>query len=125
MTSLEANQNYLFKLDQAFPPTNISFTGTFYEFLPNNYLILQHQMSQKPDRVQLDNNFCTSGVEVNQTLTSNNNCGDWNWNNNTKILSYILSNKINKQPFLDLALNFNAYKCRWAGTINLKSIKNI
>ncbi len=116
MTALEANQEYLLELDQAFAPTNISYTGTFYGIYPGDYLIIKHRLSEKPDRVYFSNSFLI-GNESSFPLNYSNVNGDWFFDNDTSILSYILSNKYPIRPFLDLPIQFSAFKCRYVGCV--------
>jgi hypothetical protein len=113
MADLELNNEYLIELDEVFSPTNISFTGAFYDISPNKFLILKHRLSQKPDRVEFGNSL-SSAAESNSPLNSSSNNGDWYWNNATFIFSYIIKN-ININPATDYAISLNVYKCRYAG----------
>lgn len=112
MTSIEANQTYFLALDESFSPTNMSYSGIFYDILPNQYVIIQHRLAKKPDRVSFANGLL-SGVESNNALTINNNNGDWHWNNSTFIFSYIIHNRAGVRPFLDVSVSFSAIKCRY------------
>ena len=114
MTALEARQEYLMILDQTFPPHNITFTGTYYQFYPGDYLIIKHQMAHKPDYVQFK--LKTFATESFDPLSyENNNSTDWFWDNSTYTLSYILSNKQGIEPFLDIPISFAAINCRYSG----------
>jgi hypothetical protein len=112
MTSIEANQAYFLQLDESFSPTNISYTGSFYDILPNQFVIIKHRLAKKPDRVNFYNSIL-SGVESNNTLTINNNNGDWHWDNSSFIFSYIIHNRAAVKPFLDVGISFSAIKCRY------------
>ena len=114
MAALETNQEYQFDFDEAPYPTNITFTGQFYSIAPGKYVIMKHYMLKKPDQVSLGNkDFPTS--ESLTPLTSSNKMGDWYWDNSTRSLSYMVKNSANRQPFLDVPVNFQAIKCRYAG----------
>jgi hypothetical protein len=112
MVSLEANQVYQIDYEQASYPTNTSYSGTFYGLKPNQYLIIKHQMNKKPDQVTVYSSLSTESTSPLSMDTNNN--GDWNWDNDTRTLSYILHNKIGKLPFFDAVVKFDAKKCRFA-----------
>jgi hypothetical protein len=112
MTSIEANTSYFLQLDESFAPTNMSYTGSFYDILPNQYVIIKHRLAKKPDKVSFSNGML-SGVESNNTLTINNNNGEWHWDNNSFILSYIIHNRAGVMPFLDVGVSFSVIKCRY------------
>ena len=112
MSALEANQEYLVDFDQALYPTNISYSAGFYNFEPGNWIIINHRMSRKPDRVLFGNNVQTeSFVPLTPSLDS----GRWYWHNATQTLSYILSNNKNVEPFIDHQVFFDAHVCRYVG----------
>ncbi|CAF0710276.1 unnamed protein product [Brachionus calyciflorus] len=111
MIALESNQEYTLEFDSVPNPANISYSGTFYALSPNSYLIIKHKMLKKPDRVLFGS---LTSTEAYAELSSANNLGDWYWNNVTGILSYIITNKNGIVPFLDVAVRFEAYKCRYA-----------
>jgi hypothetical protein len=116
MAALEANQEYFFALDESFAPTNISYSASFYEFHPDEYLIIKHRLAKKPDQVTYGSNLFT-GAEVTTPLSKNNSDGDWYWDESTSILSYFLSNNRKQKPYLDLPISFSAIKCRYAGCV--------
>ena len=116
MAALEANQEYFFALDESFSPTNITYTVGFYEFQPDEYLIIKHRLAKKPDRVTYGSNLFT-GAEVLVPLSSNNSDGDWYWDESNYILSYFLSNNRRQKPYLDIPISFSAIKCRYAGCV--------
>jgi hypothetical protein len=113
MAALEANQEYLLELNQVFSPTNISYTGTFYGIPPNEYIIIKHRLSQKPDRVSFSNSLLIGNESTLPLSNSVNRNGDWYFDNETNILSYIISNNYPITPMLDVPVSFNAYKCRY------------
>jgi hypothetical protein len=114
MFSLEANQAYYFEFDQTLNPTNLSYTGVFYGLAPGEYVIVQHRLLKKPDQVYILNS--QQPVEQSfQQLGTNSNNSEWTWDEENRILSYIISNKAGRVPFLDVAVAFNAIKCRYTG----------
>lgn len=115
MMTLEGNQSYTLFFDQAERPTNISYIGAFFDFAPNDWLIIKHPLSHKPDQVTF---FPSKGPEKQSYYPlsfENNNNGDWYWDNDTLTLNYILMNKNNVKPLIDYDVVFSAIKCRYAG----------
>ena len=120
MLALDANQVYTMILDQALYPTNISYDGAYWQLKPGQYIIMQHVMHKKPDRVTYNNRYQANtlvSTEVVMPLTSSSLSGSWHWENSTKTLSYIISNNNNVLPFLDVPISFSAYVCRWVNCI--------
>lgn len=112
MVALEAQNEYNFIIDLASNPVNITYTGTFYGFIPGDYIIIKHKLYMEPDQVQLfgsNANKCYSPLSY-----SSNANGDWYWDNNTSTLSYILMNTATL-PFLDYPVTFSAIKCYYVG----------
>ena len=85
MVALEGNQMYTMVFDQALYPTNVSYDGAFYNVLPGQYLIMQHIMHKKPDRVTLGNSLLNAGESL-IPITSNSAQGNWYWENSTSTL---------------------------------------
>ena len=114
MAALEANQEYQFIFDGVAFPSAISFTGQFYTILPDQYVIISHFMLVKPDQVT----FGTKDFPTSESffpLTSSSKMGEWYFDNATRSLSYMVKNDINRQPFLDVPVRFEAKKCKYAG----------
>ena len=89
MVALEANQTYTMVFDQALYPTNISYDGAFYNVLPGQYLIIQHIMHKKPDRVSYGNALLNA-VESLIPIRPSSSQGSWHWENSTNTLRYLL-----------------------------------
>jgi hypothetical protein len=111
MVALEANQAYEINFEGANYPTNISYTGTFYGLMPNQYIIIKHKMRELPDQVVVYTDFASQSLNP-LSITANAD-GHWYWDNSTRTLSYIIHNKQNRSPFFDAVVNFNAKKCRY------------
>lgn len=72
--------------------TNISYSGSFYEFNFTDYVRISHVFKQEPDF------FTTTGVIKNASETlppPTADHGDWGYANETKTLSYLVSGKNN------------------------------
>ncbi|KAM4026998.1 fibrocystin-L isoform 2-T2 [Anomaloglossus baeobatrachus] len=70
--------------------TNISYTSTFYGFKSEDYVLISHNLTQKPDMFKI--------IDVRNGSTqplswSNNSNGDWYFNNDTTTLTYLVSGK--------------------------------
>ena len=111
MVALEANQSYEINFQGASYPTNISYTGTFYGLMPNEYIIVKHKMREQPDQVSVYSGLASQSL--NPLSISANANGDWYWDNSTRTLSYVIHNKQNRNPFLDAVVSFDAKKCRY------------
>ncbi len=116
MAALEANQVYEISFEQASYPTNVSYIGTFYGLKPNQYLIIKHEMLKKPDQVNVLTGILASESPTPLSISNNDNT-DWYWENSTRTLSYIIHNKEGRLPFLDVAVGFEAKKCRFVNCI--------
>lgn len=112
MAAMEANQDYLVEYDEALYPTNVSYDSVLYNIEPNNYIIIKHRLSHKPDKVYFG---ATLQNESSIPLDSKSNSGDWHWSNDSQILSYVISNMAGQKPFIDYEVNLKAFKCRYAG----------
>lgn len=111
MAALEANQEYLLELDGEPSPVNLSYSGTFFDVYPNDYMIIKHKLRVKPDGVWF--NFFPAN-ESSSPLNSTNVNGNWYWDEKTSIISYIIQNT-NIKPFVDIKVDFNVFKCRYSG----------
>lgn len=72
--------------------TNISYSGSFYEFNTTDYVRMKHVFKQEPDF------FTITGVIKNVSKTPpppNAVNGDWGFVNETKTLTYLVSGKDN------------------------------
>ncbi len=107
--SLEVNQSYLLDYDYAIRPTNLSYSGTFYGFLPGDYIIINHTLTTCPDRVKY---WSSPLTQVFSPLTGDNNIGDWYWNKITNTISYLIVNKLTGMQ--DFVVNLQIYKCFYA-----------
>ena len=77
MLAFEPNQVYTMELNEASSPTNMSFDGIYYNLAPGQYLIMQHILRKKPDRVTFGNQL-TSSESVSK-LSPNSSSGSWSW----------------------------------------------
>lgn len=72
--------------------TNITYSGSFYEFNTTDYIRMSHVFKQEPDF------FTTTGVIKNVSKTPPPHTadhGDWGFVNKTKTLTYLVTGKGN------------------------------
>ena len=115
MAALDANDTYTMLFDQALYPINVSYSGTYYGLKPGQYIIMQHVMKKKPDRVDYGT-YAIASSESFGALTPANPSGSWHWENATNTLSYIISNSATI-PFLDVTVALNIYLCYYVNCI--------
>jgi hypothetical protein len=113
MMHFEANQEYTIYFANMAPPTNMSYNGAYFGFLPGEYVIIKHPLSQKPDQLQISNGQLNDEYFEPLTPERNSN-GDWYWDNTTRTVQYLLINK-NRAPWADIDVKFSAIKCRYVG----------
>ena len=65
MIALEANQEYSFVFNQARYPSTVSYSGVFYGVALNDYVIIKHEMSRRPDKITI------SGYTMNEYKVCN------------------------------------------------------
>ncbi|XP_075681934.1 fibrocystin-L [Rhinoderma darwinii] len=70
--------------------TNISYTSTFYGFKSEDYVMISHNFTQKPDMFNILDVRNRSEEALSWTNNSN---GDWYFNDNTTTLTYLVSGK--------------------------------
>ncbi|XP_078542271.1 fibrocystin-L [Lissotriton helveticus] len=98
--------------------TNISYSSVFYGFKPEDYVIISHNLTQKPDMFNIIDQRNRS--ELPLTYSSNIN-GDWYFDNGTTTLSYLVSGKIRRSRRADpgmvdptmsnVNVNLRVYQC--------------
>ncbi|XP_063307204.1 fibrocystin-L-like [Pelobates fuscus] len=70
--------------------TNISYTSTFYGFKNEDYVLISHNFTQRPDMFYITDK---RNMSQNELSYSNNINGDWYFNENTTTLTYLVSGK--------------------------------
>ncbi|KAK2830693.1 hypothetical protein Q5P01_018624 [Channa striata] len=117
MALVPSRQTYNWYFDKADYLTDISYTATFYGFKPNQYVIINHNFTQRIDRVHVLDYREASSAPLNST--SNN--GDWYFDNSTNNLYYIVSGSMNQRrrrdsvdrSMIDITTYFWAYRCQY------------
>ncbi|CAF3664415.1 unnamed protein product [Rotaria sordida] len=113
MMTLLAKNIYLFQFQNANSSVNLSYSGIAYGLEPGDYLIICHKIDYKPDIVYTISSslvFSQSNTPLNDS-TSNN--GDWYYNTNTSIFSYIVRNPSSNTVSIDVSISLNIIKCRY------------
>ncbi|KAM4688908.1 fibrocystin-L [Discoglossus pictus] len=104
--------------------TNISYTSTFYGFKSDEYVIMSHNLTQRPDMFNIIDKRNGSQQKLSY---SNNINGDWYFDDNTTTLSYLVSGKqkLYKRAIAgrldpsmtNVNVNFNVYQCYYKDCI--------
>ncbi|CAM4636768.1 unnamed protein product [Leuciscus chuanchicus] len=118
MAMLPTGQTYNWYFDGASQITNISYNGMVYGFQPENYIIINHNLTQTPDRFRIIDDRNGSSQLLNPTVNVN---GDWYFNQSSRSLYYMVSgrdrvtsrrrrNSVDRSS-VDRSLNFRVYQC--------------
>nr|XP_009292515.1 fibrocystin-L isoform X2 [Danio rerio] len=118
MAMLPTGQTYNWLFNGASQITSISYYGMVYSFRPENYVIINHNMTQTPDMVHIIDYRSGSPEPLNSTVNVN---GDWYINQSSNSLYYMVSgrdrvssrrkrNSVDRS-LIDRYLVFNVYQC--------------
>ncbi|KAF6037342.1 PKHD1L1 [Bugula neritina] len=93
--------------------TNTSNTGKFYDFQEDDYVIMQQQLYQRPDRFRVAGNDESNSSEAE--LTAANYHGDW-YLDDSLLFSYMVSGRDKVEKRSDdygksRSINFRVYTC--------------
>ncbi|XP_069076732.1 fibrocystin-L-like isoform X2 [Pleurodeles waltl] len=98
--------------------TNISYTSVFYGFKAEDYVIISHNLTQRPDMFNIIDTRNSS--EQPLSYSSNIN-GDWYFDNGTTTLSYLVSGKTQRSrravagmvdsTMSNVHVNLRVYQC--------------
>uniref|UniRef100_A0A667XGZ1 PKHD1 like 1, tandem duplicate 2 n=1 Tax=Myripristis murdjan TaxID=586833 RepID=A0A667XGZ1_9TELE len=116
MALLPSTQTYNWYFKDADQITNITYSAKFYGFKPDQYVIINHNLTQSPDRFRIVD--MRNGSAAPLTYSSNQN-GDWHFDNSSNNLYYLVSGKTNERrrrasvdrSMVDVAVNFQVYRC--------------
>ncbi|KAM4704928.1 fibrocystin-L [Rhinophrynus dorsalis] len=104
--------------------TNISYSSTFYGFKSEEYVIMSHNLTQRPDMFNIIDirNGSTQALSWNSNIN-----GDWFFNDNTTTLYYLVSGKRRLQrraiagtldpDMSNVNVNFIVYNCFYKNCI--------
>ncbi|XP_051729532.1 LOW QUALITY PROTEIN: fibrocystin-L-like [Ctenopharyngodon idella] len=125
MAMLPTGQTYNWYFDGASQITNISYNGMVYGFRPENYIIMNHNLTQSPDRFRIIDDRNGSSQPLNPTANVN---GDWYFNQSSRNLYYMVSgrdlltsrrrrNSVDRST-VDRSLDFRVYQCYYPNCIS-------
>ncbi|KAG9339164.1 hypothetical protein JZ751_024022 [Albula glossodonta] len=116
MALLPSLKTYTWYFDLADHITNISYNAKFYGFKQQDYIIIKHNLTQKPDRFRIVDERNASAHALD--FSSNIN-GDWYFNETSKNVYYMVSGKHSLRrrrasvdpAVMDVVVNFQVYRC--------------
>ncbi|XP_068431576.1 PKHD1 like 1, tandem duplicate 1 [Clinocottus analis] len=116
MAMLPSRQTYRWFFKDVDHVTNITYDAKFYGFASDQFVIINHNFTQKPDRFNIIDE--RNGSTAMLSFGGNNN-GDWYFNNDTNNLYYMISGKTSERrrrssvdrSLRDSAVKFKVYRC--------------
>uniref|UniRef100_A0A8C4EZ61 PKHD1 like 1, tandem duplicate 2 n=1 Tax=Dicentrarchus labrax TaxID=13489 RepID=A0A8C4EZ61_DICLA len=116
MAMLPSGQTYNWYFSDMDHVTNITYAAKFYSFKPDQYVIINHNLTQSPDRFRI---IDERNGSVTPLSFSDNNNGDWYFDQSTNNLYYIISGKTNQRrrrasvdrSMTDSEVNLRVYRC--------------
>ncbi|CAF3091006.1 unnamed protein product [Rotaria socialis] len=113
MMDLLTNRVYSFSFQNANTSVNLSYTGVVYNLVPGDYLIVQHGIEFMPDQVYTISSTSMAYQSSTPLSGATSNNGDWHYDNNTSLFSYIVKNPSSNTVFIDVTLVLNVIKCQY------------
>uniref|UniRef100_A0A8C2XFR8 PKHD1 like 1, tandem duplicate 2 n=1 Tax=Cyclopterus lumpus TaxID=8103 RepID=A0A8C2XFR8_CYCLU len=122
MAMLPSGQTYNWYFQDADHVTNITYAAKFYGFGSDQYVIINHNFTQSPDRFNIIDERNGSATPLS---FSDNNNGDWYFDDSTDNLYYIVSGKTSQRrrrdsvdrSMTDSAVNLRVYRCFYLNCI--------
>ncbi|XP_054620387.1 fibrocystin-L-like isoform X2 [Dunckerocampus dactyliophorus] len=122
MAMLPSGDTYTWYFENADHLTNISYKAKFYGFEADQYVIINHNLTQSPDKFRIIDERDGSSSPLSFSANSN---GDWHFDNSTNNLFYIVSGKTSQRrrrnsvdpSVLDVEVNFKVYRCFYTDCI--------
>ncbi|KAJ8334858.1 hypothetical protein SKAU_G00404970 [Synaphobranchus kaupii] len=116
MALLPSTETYNWYFDRADHLTNISYSATFYGFRQQDYIIVNHNLTQSPDKFRIVDN--RNGSDNPLDFSTNEN-GDWYFNETSKNLYYMVSGQRSQRrrrssvdrAMVDVSVGFQVYLC--------------
>uniref|UniRef100_W5KUJ5 PKHD1 like 1, tandem duplicate 2 n=1 Tax=Astyanax mexicanus TaxID=7994 RepID=W5KUJ5_ASTMX len=120
MALIPSDQTYNWYFRGASQISNISYSALFYGFGPKDYVIVNHNLTQSPDRFYITDNRNGSTAPLDPAVNIN---GDWYFNNATKNLFYMVSGRNSRarrsvdRSLVDISVQFSVYNCFYPNCI--------
>ncbi|XP_062842250.1 fibrocystin-L-like [Trichomycterus rosablanca] len=125
MALVPSDKTYNWYFRNASQISNISYNAVFYGFGPQDYLIVNHNLTQLPDWVNVVDNRNASAKPLDPISNVN---GDWYLDKSSNNLYYIVSGKTNTtsnrkrrnsvdRSTKDRAVGFNTYTCYYTNCV--------
>ncbi|XP_030644362.1 PKHD1 like 1, tandem duplicate 1 [Chanos chanos] len=116
MALLPSGKTFNWYFDNAAQITNISYQATFYGFRQQDYVIINHNLTQSPDRFHIVDNRNGSSLPLNGSSNLN---GDWFFDESSNNLYYIVSGREHARrrrssvdrSTADRSVSFSVYRC--------------
>ncbi|XP_072530724.1 PKHD1 like 1, tandem duplicate 1 [Salminus brasiliensis] len=117
MALVPSDQTYNWYFRDASQITNISYSAVFYGFRPQDYVIVNHNLTQSPDRFFIVDNRNGSSVPLDPGINGN---GDWYFNKSSNNLFYMVSGRTSSasrrrrsvdRSTVDIGVQFSVYNC--------------
>ncbi|XP_056273684.1 fibrocystin-L-like [Pseudoliparis swirei] len=116
MALIPSGQKYNWFFQDADHITNITYDAKFYGFGSDQYVIINHNFTQSPDRFRVIDDRNGSAAPLS---FSDNENGDWYFDETTNNMEYIVSGKTSQRrrrssvdrSMKDTAVNFEVYRC--------------
>ncbi|XP_036949440.1 PKHD1 like 1, tandem duplicate 1 isoform X2 [Acanthopagrus latus] len=122
MAMLPSRETYNWYFNDMDHLTNITYAAKFYGFKSDQYVIINHNLTQSPDKFRIID--VRNGSSTPLSFSSNNN-GDWYFDSNSNNLYYIISGKTSQRrrrdsvdrSMVDSAVNLQVYRCFYPNCI--------
>ncbi|XP_029299003.1 LOW QUALITY PROTEIN: PKHD1 like 1, tandem duplicate 1 [Cottoperca gobio] len=122
MAMLPSRETYNWFFNDMDQITNITYDAKYYGFKSDEYLIINHNLTQSPNRFSIVDE--RNGSSTPLTFSNNRN-GDWYFDNSSNNLYYMVSGKTSQRrrrdsvdrSMMDSAVNFRVYRCFYPNCI--------
>nr|XP_046273956.1 PKHD1 like 1, tandem duplicate 1 [Scatophagus argus] len=122
MAMLPSGQTYNWFFNDMDHLTNITYSAKFYGFKSDQYVIINHNFTQSPDKFNIIDE--RNGSSTPLTFGDNNN-GDWYFDDSSNNLYYIISGKTSQRrrrdsvdrSMMDSVVNLRVFRCFYPNCI--------
>ncbi|XP_042362122.1 fibrocystin-L-like [Plectropomus leopardus] len=116
MAMLPSGKTYNWYFDDMDHITNITYSAKFYGFRSDQYVIINHNFTQSPDRFRIIDE--RNGSSAPLSFSDNEN-GDWYFDDSSNNLYYMISGKTSARrrrnsvdrSTVDVPVNFRVFRC--------------